>query len=235
MTLLFDRFVCFLSIFAVLRALAEGRIRWAFWPPGTDVQTIIAHQGGGEAPDGAGNGIWIAHGQDESDAESEDDRHARPHGSDSEDDDDDHDGQAAVSDSEEEDEEEGDEEDDWASSRRRSAAAPRPLKRTLSLSAPPLLRHTPFINLAPAPREPDISKGHGPVTASTLGPELSRPGNHDVIKRTARNRPGRGSPGLSTCMSSGRPRLGLQPRRWGKPRVLGSAFRASFTPHPVPF
>lgn len=123
---------------------------------------------------------------------------------------------------------------DWASSRRRSAAAPRPLKRTLSLSAPPLLRHTPFINLAPAPREPDISKGHGPVTASTLGPELSRPGNHDVIKRTARNRPGRGSPGLSTCMSSGRPRLGLQPRRWGKPRVLGSAFRASFSPPPGP-
>ncbi|KAI0715388.1 hypothetical protein C8Q76DRAFT_730562 [Earliella scabrosa] len=110
---------------AILRALAEGRIRWAFWPPGTDVQTIIAHQGGGEGPDGAGagagagagNGIWIAHGQDESDAESEDDRHARPHGSGSEDDDDDddHDGQAAVSDSEEE-EEEGDEED-WASSR----------------------------------------------------------------------------------------------------------------------
>ena len=109
-------FVCFLSIFAVLRALAEGRIRWAFWPPGTDVQTIIAHQGGGEGPDGAGNGIWIAHGQDESDAESEDDRHARPHGSDSEGDDDDGDGQAAVSDSEEEDEEEGDE-GDWASSR----------------------------------------------------------------------------------------------------------------------
>lgn len=35
----------------VMRALAEGRIRWAFWPRGTDEQTI-------EAPE-RGAGIWI--------------------------------------------------------------------------------------------------------------------------------------------------------------------------------
>lgn len=37
---------------AVLRALAENRVRWAFWPPGTDEQTIKAHQE-------PGTGIWI--------------------------------------------------------------------------------------------------------------------------------------------------------------------------------
>ncbi|KAI0639624.1 hypothetical protein C8Q77DRAFT_1224741 [Trametes polyzona] len=43
-------FVC------LLRALAEGRIRWAFWPPGTDVETIRAHQ------HVEGAGIWVAEG-----------------------------------------------------------------------------------------------------------------------------------------------------------------------------
>ena len=48
----------------VLRALAEGRIRWAFWPPGTDPQTISKHQG-----EGGGAGIWIAHDQGHDDDE----------------------------------------------------------------------------------------------------------------------------------------------------------------------
>lgn len=34
----------------VLRGLAEGRIRWAFWPPGTDPSI----------PGEAGDGIWIS-------------------------------------------------------------------------------------------------------------------------------------------------------------------------------
>ncbi|KZT02411.1 P-loop containing nucleoside triphosphate hydrolase protein [Laetiporus sulphureus 93-53] len=43
---------------AILRALAEGKIRWAFWPPGTDPQTIQNSQGDG------GLGIWIPHRDD---------------------------------------------------------------------------------------------------------------------------------------------------------------------------
>lgn len=39
----------------ILRMLAEGRIRWAFWPPGTPADTVAAHQ------DAPGAGIWIAH------------------------------------------------------------------------------------------------------------------------------------------------------------------------------
>lgn len=38
----------------VLRALAEGRIRWAFWPPGTNARVVEQHQGGVE-----GAGIWV--------------------------------------------------------------------------------------------------------------------------------------------------------------------------------
>jgi len=37
---------------AVLRALAEGRVRWAFWPPGTDPSMLSE----------AGDGIWISSG-----------------------------------------------------------------------------------------------------------------------------------------------------------------------------
>ncbi|KAG6868874.1 hypothetical protein C0993_008622 [Termitomyces sp. T159_Od127] len=40
---------------ALLRALAEGRIGWAFWPPGTDLTSIKADIGE------QGNGIWIPH------------------------------------------------------------------------------------------------------------------------------------------------------------------------------
>ncbi|GBE77748.1 hypothetical protein SCP_0106300 [Sparassis crispa] len=38
---------------AILRALAEGKIRWAFWPPGTDVHFMEEHQA-------EGCGIWMA-------------------------------------------------------------------------------------------------------------------------------------------------------------------------------
>ena len=87
----------------VLRALAEGRIRWAFWPPGTDPQTISKHQGT------AGAGIWIAHdsgedGHEDSDYDSdEDEAHAgRPAGSEDE--------APSSPDGSEEEAEEGDEE-----------------------------------------------------------------------------------------------------------------------------
>ncbi|KAI0375217.1 P-loop containing nucleoside triphosphate hydrolase protein [Pilatotrama ljubarskyi] len=60
---------------AILRALAEGRIRWAFWPPGTDPSTIRAHQ----PQEGAG--IWIgAHdGQDALDLDEAEHEHETPH------------------------------------------------------------------------------------------------------------------------------------------------------------
>ena len=48
------------TLITVLRTLAEGRIRWAFWPPGTDPQTIAKHQGAASDP-GFSTGIWIAH------------------------------------------------------------------------------------------------------------------------------------------------------------------------------
>ncbi|KNZ77005.1 Guanine nucleotide-binding protein-like 1 [Termitomyces sp. J132] len=38
---------------ALLRALAEGKIGWAFWPPDTDLKTIVANM------DDPGSGIWI--------------------------------------------------------------------------------------------------------------------------------------------------------------------------------
>ncbi|KAG6814126.1 hypothetical protein H0H92_002121 [Tricholoma furcatifolium] len=54
---------------AILRALAEGRIAWAFWPPGTDPKTIAANV------DERGTGIWIPGGSAsvEDDTESDDD------------------------------------------------------------------------------------------------------------------------------------------------------------------
>ena len=39
---------------AVLRAVAEGKIRWAFWPPGTPLSVIEQHQSH------PGDGIWIS-------------------------------------------------------------------------------------------------------------------------------------------------------------------------------
>ncbi|KAH9942929.1 P-loop containing nucleoside triphosphate hydrolase protein [Amylocystis lapponica] len=50
---------------AVLLALAEGRVRWAFWPPGTDAQTVR----GAQHEEGAG--IWMprAAGGDEDGSE----------------------------------------------------------------------------------------------------------------------------------------------------------------------
>ncbi|OCH94706.1 P-loop containing nucleoside triphosphate hydrolase protein [Obba rivulosa] len=49
---------------AILRALAEGRVRWAFWPPGTPLEVVSAHQ-----EDGCG--IWIAQDIDEADTDSD--------------------------------------------------------------------------------------------------------------------------------------------------------------------
>lgn len=52
---------------AVLRALAEGRIGWCFWPPGTPLDQIAA--GGGDE-----QGIWIPRGdtiEDDDDVESD--------------------------------------------------------------------------------------------------------------------------------------------------------------------
>ncbi|TFK90785.1 P-loop containing nucleoside triphosphate hydrolase protein [Polyporus arcularius HHB13444] len=103
---------------AILRAVAEGRIPWAFWPPGTDPQTITAHQRGADAvnlADDPGTGIWIQHGHDgdadidaESDAEDEEDRPRAVHFDEgavpSDEDDDEGDAEGAESESEEEDE-----------------------------------------------------------------------------------------------------------------------------------
>ena len=43
--------------------MAEGRIRWAFWPPGIDPSAISE----------AGDGIWISSGGDATGADSESD------------------------------------------------------------------------------------------------------------------------------------------------------------------
>ncbi|KDQ29904.1 hypothetical protein PLEOSDRAFT_167693 [Pleurotus ostreatus PC15] len=46
----------------ILRALVEGRIAWAFWPPGTDITVV---------DDNNGNGVWL-HEFDRLDAEFDD-------------------------------------------------------------------------------------------------------------------------------------------------------------------
>ncbi|KAI0361392.1 P-loop containing nucleoside triphosphate hydrolase protein [Trametes cingulata] len=56
---------------AILRALAEGRIRWAFWPPGTDPATIRAHQ----PVEGAGIWLGAKDGQDAHDIELDEHEH----------------------------------------------------------------------------------------------------------------------------------------------------------------
>lgn len=71
-------------IITVLRALAENKVRWAFWPPGTDEQVI-------EADQESGAGIWLPHSvndetSDDNLSESEDD-HAEANISDHEDED----------------------------------------------------------------------------------------------------------------------------------------------------
>lgn len=89
----------------VLRALAGGGIRWAFWPPGTDAATIKANE---PVP---GAGIWVDHGQH--DIDIDDDTH--PHESGSSEDDGDHSdsseeddsGEEGLSEEEDEDDEEG--------------------------------------------------------------------------------------------------------------------------------
>ncbi|KAI0094359.1 hypothetical protein BDY19DRAFT_1079853 [Irpex rosettiformis] len=49
----------------ILRALAEGRIKWAFWPPDTSISVIQAHQV-------LGQGIWIRNGDGEVEYEDDD-------------------------------------------------------------------------------------------------------------------------------------------------------------------
>ncbi|KZT75054.1 P-loop containing nucleoside triphosphate hydrolase protein [Daedalea quercina L-15889] len=71
----------FVGCATVLRALAEGRIRWAFWPPGTDPRVVEEQQGGVDAA-----GIWIPDLDDahhDVDVESEDDGTAESDGDDS--------------------------------------------------------------------------------------------------------------------------------------------------------
>ncbi|EMD41935.1 hypothetical protein CERSUDRAFT_129177 [Gelatoporia subvermispora B] len=55
---------------AILRSLAELRVRWAFWPPGTPLELITAHH-----EDGCG--IWIAQDVDEIDRDSDEEPAAR--------------------------------------------------------------------------------------------------------------------------------------------------------------
>ncbi|KAF8913137.1 hypothetical protein CPB84DRAFT_1760427 [Gymnopilus junonius] len=53
---------------AILRSLAEGRIKWAFWPPDMSAEQISAENGGIQ-----GNGIWVPQSSpvdDESEPES---------------------------------------------------------------------------------------------------------------------------------------------------------------------
>ncbi|KAI0654207.1 hypothetical protein C8Q70DRAFT_1058611 [Cubamyces menziesii] len=121
-----------INIITVLRALAEGRIRWAFWPPGTDVATIEAHQPfpgagifvGHDREDGAhglfdvddGHGNGDGEGGEESEEDEEGDghehehEHEHEHDHDSEDEEE-SDGEEGESDEEEEDEEDADAEE----------------------------------------------------------------------------------------------------------------------------
>lgn len=48
----------------VLRLVAEGKIAWAFWPPGTDL-TAVGSSGG--------NGIWLTRDADQHPQELDDD------------------------------------------------------------------------------------------------------------------------------------------------------------------
>lgn len=65
-----------LTLSKVLRALAEGRIGWAFWPPDTTLQQVAA---GGDGQ----QGLWIPRGDaidedtdHQSEGEDEDHEHA---------------------------------------------------------------------------------------------------------------------------------------------------------------
>ncbi|KAG6841763.1 hypothetical protein C0991_007092 [Blastosporella zonata] len=51
---------------AMLRAMAEGRVGWAFWPPGTETRTISASM------EEQGNGIWIPQATSVEDGTDED-------------------------------------------------------------------------------------------------------------------------------------------------------------------
>lgn len=53
-----------LAVPSVLRALAEGKLRWAFWPPDFDVAAVEAQQG-------EGMGIWMPHAVDAEDSDED--------------------------------------------------------------------------------------------------------------------------------------------------------------------
>lgn len=48
----------------VLRLVAEGKIAWAFWPPGTDLMAVGSS---------GGNGIWLTRDADQHSQELDDD------------------------------------------------------------------------------------------------------------------------------------------------------------------
>ncbi|KAF8899038.1 hypothetical protein BD779DRAFT_1666780 [Infundibulicybe gibba] len=77
---------------AILRGLAEGRVGWAFWPPGTEVERVIEG-------DMEGVGVWLPHAEivDEESLESEEEAD---------------DGKEAQEESEEEENEEEEEEEE---------------------------------------------------------------------------------------------------------------------------
>jgi len=56
---------------AILRALAEGRIRWAFWPPGADLFTHEVEHQNVQQP---GTGIWIPYGTEDEIMDTDTDR-----------------------------------------------------------------------------------------------------------------------------------------------------------------
>lgn len=98
---------------AVLRALAEGRIPWGFWPAGVELPA--------EATEATGHGLWIAGGNDDSNDLDE-------HGEDSAaEDGDDGDGSSESEDEDEDEDEDGDDiEEEDEESEEEGEAAPAP-------------------------------------------------------------------------------------------------------------
>ena len=90
-------FLVDIIFFLVLRAVAEGRIGWAFWPPDTDPKEIKSCG----SPE---QGIWIPRSDradDESDSESEHGDRSSSHETDSEESEDGEEDEAESSDEEE--------------------------------------------------------------------------------------------------------------------------------------
>ncbi|KAJ8489384.1 hypothetical protein ONZ45_g13602 [Pleurotus djamor] len=87
---------------AILRALAEGRIAWAFWPPGTSQEVLQAND--------ADNGIWIPRSNDRDAIAGEETKHVEEHEETT--DDSDELGESEEIDEDEEGEEDDEEDDD---------------------------------------------------------------------------------------------------------------------------